>query len=145
MMARDKDEDRFVAIKFMPKNQRHKGKFEKEISVFDALNKVDPYPNGFPKLIAKGKTSHFYYYIMEKLGKWLKKVHTSWKRGKMKVDRVVDIGLQIVDRLEVLHKAGLVSNFLHIYRYIKISNLQISDLEWKILKIRSKTTLKPSI
>lgn len=77
MMARDKDEDRLVAIKFMPRDHRHKSKFEKEVAVFDALMKIEPYPIGFPELIAKGRTNHFYYYIMEKLGKCLKKVHNN--------------------------------------------------------------------
>lgn len=69
MMARDKVEDKLVAIKFMPRDHRHKSKFEKEVAVFDALMKNDPYPAGFPELIAKGRTNYFYYYIMEKLGK----------------------------------------------------------------------------
>lgn len=37
MMAKDFQEDKLVAIKFMPRDQRHKSKFEKEVAVFDAL------------------------------------------------------------------------------------------------------------
>mmetsp|Transcript_1494 Transcript_1494/g.1449 ORF Transcript_1494/g.1449 Transcript_1494/m.1449 type:complete len:98 (+) Transcript_1494:165-458(+) len=97
MLAKDTEEDKHVAIKFMPRDQRHKSKYEKELSVFTALGKQETYPKGFPKLIFKGKTNHFYYYIMEKLGECLKKVHSRFARGKMKIDLVVDVGLQMVD------------------------------------------------
>jgi casein kinase I family protein HRR25 len=112
MMARDKNEDKLVAIKFMPKDLRHKSKFEKEVAVFDALMTLNPYPAGFPGLIAKGKTNYFYYYIMEKLGKCLKKVHNNCKSGKMDLKTVINVGLQLVDRLEVLHSVNLVSTTL---------------------------------
>ena len=69
MMAKDKEDNKLVAIKFMPRDQKHKGKFDKEMMVFDSLAKIEPYPEGFPTLILKGKTQYFYYYIMEKLGK----------------------------------------------------------------------------
>lgn len=51
MMAKDRQEDKMVAVKFMPRDQRHKSKFDKELSVFEALEKKEDYPNGFPKLI----------------------------------------------------------------------------------------------
>ena len=56
MLARDTEQNKLVAIKFMPRDQRHKSKFEKEINVFKALEKYDPYPPGFPELIYEGKT-----------------------------------------------------------------------------------------
>lgn len=37
MMAKDFQEDKLVAIKFMPRDQRHKSKFEKEVAVFEEL------------------------------------------------------------------------------------------------------------
>ena len=68
MMAMDKETDKYVAIKFMPRDQRHKGKFDKELLVLNTLGKIKPYPQGFPSLIMKGKTQYFYFYVMEKLG-----------------------------------------------------------------------------
>ena len=108
MLARDFENNKLVAIKFMPRDQRHKSKFDKEINVFKTLAKYETYPVGFPELVYEGKTEHFYYYVMEKLGKSLKKVHSNWKNSKMDLKNVLNIGLQLVDRLETMHNVGLV-------------------------------------
>ena len=63
MLARDLENNKLVAIKFMPRDQRHKSKFDKEINVFKTLTKYETYPVGFPELVYEGKTEHFYYWI----------------------------------------------------------------------------------
>lgn len=107
-MGKDKQNNELVAIKFMPRDQRHKTKFDKEVAVFDELNKLDKYPTGFPRLIMKGRTNHFFYYIMEKLGKCLKKLHSLCPNDKMDLRNVLNIGLQMIERLETLHSVNLV-------------------------------------
>jgi len=45
---------------------------------------------------------------MERLGRNLKKVHAKSKNLKIELKKVISIGLQLVDRLELLHSQGLV-------------------------------------
>jgi casein kinase I homolog HRR25 len=92
----------------MPRDSRHKSKFDKEIAVFKALRTLDYGPSGFPEFIMQGKTNYFYFYVMEKLGQSLKKIHSLCKNGKMDLKTVLNIGLQLIERLEVLHSVGLV-------------------------------------
>lgn len=72
MQARDLTDNSNVAIKFMPKDDKHKNKFSRELKVFEKLDDLTPRPDGFPKLISHGETDDFYYYVMEMLGKSLK-------------------------------------------------------------------------
>lgn len=65
----------------------------------------------------------------------------------MDLKSVIDIGLQLVDRLEILHSVNLVRIFINNFmiRYIKISNQQIYDLVQKILKTLTRIHLKSYI
>jgi hypothetical protein len=72
--------------------------------VFDAFKHLQEWPTGFPRLIQHGKTNHFYYYIMERLGKSLKQAHSECKSRKMEIGTLIKISLQLIDRLEVMHK-----------------------------------------
>jgi len=92
----------------MPRDQRHQGKFEKELAVFEALKVYDEWPVGFPELIYHGKTNYFYFYVMERLGTSLKKMHSLCKNSKMDLKNVIKIAIQLIERLQILHGAGLV-------------------------------------
>lgn len=65
----------------------------------------------------------------------------------MELKLVIDIGLQLVDRLEILHSHNLVSilEYNLVNRFIKISNQQIYDLAQRIQKTITKIHLKSYI
>jgi len=72
LQARDLTDNKDVAIKFMPRDEKHKNKFIRELNVFGKLEKMNPKPIGFPAFIYKGSTVYFNYYVMEILGCSLK-------------------------------------------------------------------------
>ena len=155
LCAFDWDTDKLVAIKFMNRDARHRSKFEKEVAVFKGLKTLDSYLAGFPEFIMQGKSNYFYFYIMEKLGRCLKKVHSLCKNNKMELKTVLNIGMQIIERLEALHLIGMVRICIWIYldysssfhksyqsyRCIKTSNQQIFVLAQKIQKTFLKINL----
>jgi serine/threonine protein kinase len=72
LQARDLNDNKDVAIKVMPRDEKHKNKYIRELNIFKSLDKLDPHPIGFPSLIYTGHTLYFYYYVMEMLGCSLK-------------------------------------------------------------------------
>ena len=127
MQARDLNDNSTVAIKFMLRDEKHKAKFERELNVFDKIDRLDPRPEGFPKLIYHGHTEIYNYYVMEMLGKSLKKMQNKYMMDiqtsiglnsiNSTLKNVLQIALQLIDRLETLHKVGL------IHRDLKPANI----------------------
>lgn len=72
MQARDIQTNKDVAIKFMPRDDKHKNKFTRELNVFKKLNEIGSNIVGYPKMIESGNTPHYNYYVMEMLGWSLK-------------------------------------------------------------------------
>lgn len=117
MQARDLEDNKDVAIKFMPRDDKHKNKFIRELNVFKHLSKLEPKPIGFPHLIYHGSTVYFNYYVMEMLGWSLKKIQTKAVENSLSLKHVLQIALQLIDRLETLHSWGL------IHRDLKPANI----------------------
>ena len=117
MQARDLNDNKDVAIKFMPRDERHKNKFTRELNVFKKLSQLGKMPIGFPRLIYHGHTPYWNYYVMEMLGWSLKKVQSKAHNNRLSLKHVIQIGLQLTDRLELLHNVGL------IHRDLKPANI----------------------
>ncbi|EGR32425.1 protein kinase domain protein [Ichthyophthirius multifiliis] len=90
----------------------------KEIKLMYLLKEEE----GFPQIIGYGKTSSFNYAIMTFLGKNLSQI--SAKCGnKLSLYSTIQVGLQLLDRIECFHKYGL------IHRDIKPENIVIGNEE----------------
>ena len=66
-----------------------------------------------------GKTNDKLYLVMELLGSDLEEIMYKMKGSKISSKSALMIGLQLIDRLEALHKIG------YIHRDIKPDNLAI--------------------
>lgn len=91
MQARDLTDNKDVAIKFMPRDEKHKNKFIRELNVFEKLSKLPSKPVGFPALIYQGFTTHYNYYVMEMLGWSLKKIQSKACDNKLCLKHVLQI------------------------------------------------------
>lgn len=70
---------------------------------------------GFTQYITKGKSKAYNYYIMEKLGNSLKDMKSLIEHYTL--ENVLMIGIQMLNRLEVLHSQG------YVHRDIKPANV----------------------
>ena len=67
----------------------------------------------FPRLLACGflEDKNLNYIVMPKFDIDLEKLFFSYKR-QFKLDTVITIGLQTIERLEIMHNCGLIHNDL---------------------------------
>ncbi len=77
--------------------------------------------DGFPRLLCYDYDAHHFYIVMESLGRNLRELRELSKRpGKnFSVKTVAMIGLQLIQRLEVVHKYG------YVHRDLKPANVLI--------------------
>lgn len=88
-----------VAIKFEPISSKGSG-ILKEIDIY---NKILKGKTGFPRKIGSGTSSGYNFLAMELLGPSLDKLLKS-RRQPFQLETVCQVGVQLVDRLEILHQ-----------------------------------------
>lgn len=78
-----------------------------EISIMEHLKRAGC--KGFPKIVSHGTIEgRLRYVVMQKYGPSLKFMLKRNKKKRFRIKTVVQIGLQLLDRLEALHKLGYV-------------------------------------
>lgn len=66
---------------------------------------------GFPKMVAHGKIhENVHYFILTKYGNSLKQLQRCSKNNQFSVKTSVQIGIQLLKRLESLHSIGYIHN-----------------------------------
>ncbi|CAD8171515.1 unnamed protein product [Paramecium pentaurelia] len=110
----DLEEKEYCATKFESRNLQMR-MMNREILILKQLKGI----NGFPELIHYGKDSQYQYYISTLLGENLE-VLLQKCGGKFTLQTVLQLSIQLIDRLEVFHSM----NFIH--RDIKPENFLIS-------------------
>jgi serine/threonine protein kinase len=91
---------------------------------------------GYPDYLSSGKTqkvskntqTSYDYLIMTKLGMNLKEVMKSLNVKQLELKTVVQIGIQIIDRLQALHELG------YIYCDLKLDNIMIGSKSYNSLE-----------
>ena len=95
-----------VAIKFEPiSKQRNMNTLTKEANIQYSIHKKQF--KGFPKIIYFNKDNDYKIQIMSKLGRNLQKIFDKYKNC-FKLETVLSIGVQIVERLICLHSLGQI-------------------------------------
>lgn len=92
-----------VAIKFEPQSNEKKFLLSVEFEVFKKLKGE----SGFPKLIAHGKSGSYNFLAMQLLGESLKRILKDHDNA-FSLHTVQKIGVQMLERLEVLHGKNVV-------------------------------------
>jgi serine/threonine protein kinase len=99
------------------------------------MNKLmDAKLDGFAQIISHGK-QRLYYIVMKKYGPSLHSMIRNSKNKRLSIKTSIQIGLQLIDRLEALHKEGL------IYNNLKPKNILLSSRNMKSLESSSITLI----
>ena len=101
----------------MEKVTKNKNKYAREISLMKDMNKGQ-YP-GFPKLIYYYSDKYYYYLVIDLLNSSLKDLKDSTEDQKFSIKTVTMIALQILQRLEMMHKHG------YVHRDLKPANMMV--------------------
>lgn len=109
--------------------------FDREVIILEEL--ADLEVKGVPELVDYGRTSKGYpFVIMKKCGTDLKNLLITENLNRLSLKSTVQIGLQIVDRLQAVHEAGFIhcdlkpDNILlasNDFRSLESSNLVLID------------------
>ncbi|KAL0220597.1 hypothetical protein RCL1_000451 [Eukaryota sp. TZLM3-RCL] len=106
-----------VAIKLEKITESSKGVLKLEVAI---LKKLQGCPF-FAKYFTCGRTEYYNYVVMELLGDNLSELRRRQVSGTFSVPTVVQIGIQMVSAIEVLHEHG------YIHRDIKPSNFAVGS------------------
>eukprot|EP00347_Sterkiella_histriomuscorum_P024208 403331935 len=113
--ARHSEKNYEVAIKFSDsQNEETNRQYENEVEVMKVIKKLAGVrANLFPKLLVNGflEDKKLNYIVMPKYDLDLERLFIQNKR-KFKLETIVTIGLQVLERLEIMHNCGLVHNDL---------------------------------
>eukprot|EP00347_Sterkiella_histriomuscorum_P016337 403353577 len=114
-IAKHKDKGYEVAIKFSDvNNEEATRQYDNEVDIMKTIKKIAGSKAGlFPKLLANGylEDKNLNYIVMPKYDIDLERLFMINKK-KFKLETVIVMGLQIMERLEIMHNCGLIHNDL---------------------------------
>jgi serine/threonine protein kinase len=101
----------------MEKVSKNKSKYIREISLMKDMNKN--MQTGFPRLIYHSSDKNYYYIVMDLLYACLKDLKDQQEERQFSIKTVVMIGIQMLQRLESIHKFG------YVHRDLKPANMMV--------------------
>lgn len=101
----------------MDKIGKNKNKYNREISLMKDMNKN--LQNGFPRLIYHSSDKNNYYIVMDLLFACIKDLKDQAEQRIFSLKTVTMIGLQMLQRLESVHRFG------YIHRDLKPANMMV--------------------
>ncbi|CDW90051.1 protein kinase domain containing protein [Stylonychia lemnae] len=121
-LGKDLQTEMPIAVKLMARDKKHKQKFIREIQIMKDLQKE--FTNGkggvigFPQLFHNELTRECFAIVMERLGPSLKDIRDQISK-KFSLKSVIQIGLQLLKRLKMIHDIG------YVHRDLKPANIMI--------------------
>eukprot|EP00347_Sterkiella_histriomuscorum_P001694 403371036 len=101
----------------MDKLTKNKSKYVREISLMKDMMKQNQI--GFPRLLYYNADKYNYFIVMDQLGPSLKELREAREDQKFTMKTVTMIGLQLLQRLESIHK------FNYVHRDLKPANILV--------------------
>ena len=101
----------------MDKIGKNKSKYNREISLMKDMNKN--LQNGFPRLIYHSSDKNNYYIVMDLLFACIKDLKDQAEQRIFSLKTVTMIGLQMLQRLESVHRFG------YVHRDLKPANMMV--------------------
>ncbi|CDW84408.1 protein kinase domain containing protein [Stylonychia lemnae] len=113
--GKDKITKQLIAVKIMDKISKNKSKYVREIQLMKDMQKSNQ--PGFPKLLYYNADKYNYFIVMDQLGQSLKELRDNTEDLKFSIKTVTMIGIQLLQRLESIHKLN------YVHRDLKPANI----------------------